>query len=706
MRPLPTMPLQVFLATLLAGLFLTFGYTETALNNRASALHLQQSTGQSLQRLAFEMNDKLDRGMFERARDIQIISELQVFQDGQGVRDQQRRLLERLKSTFSSYAWIGLTDARGTVLASTGGLLEGQSAAQRPWFQGALRGPYTGDVHEAKLLAPLLPRQGNEPLRFVDVSAPIRDPSGRVTGTLGAHLSWTWAQEVRASLLQPAADRDHLDILILDRSGLVLLGPPGLQGKALALGTLERFPGSGYAVERWPDGRTYLTGVSRSAGYRSYPGLAWRVVVRQDTQVAFAGINRFRRTSVLVNLGLSVLFAGIGFAVAHFIARPLARLRRAAQAIGAGELNASIPHTRAYLEINALASALQQLVTRLRDNERQLERRIQARTEDLHRRTREAEALAALSVLATRTGPLPDLLRELVPVLADTCQLDWLAVTSSDPARPPETLFLHGTSPELHTGPLHHHTDGPPAQPLLISAYPADPRAHPALIRWGTQAAAVLPLPAAGAAQTLCAARRGAPHWTDGERRIFEAAARSVHISQERRAALQDLEFAALHDRLTGLGNRHAFDRTLDQTVTDAQRSGTTFGVLIIDLDGLKAVNDHSGHERGDRLLQAFATSLQAAFPAQDRLFRLGGDEYAVILAPHVATTAHAALERVGHAVQLTRAATDPGMNASGGAAFYPADAADGASLTRLADERMYTRKHQRRAHRSPVPDH
>ena len=71
MRPLPTMPLQVFLATLLAGLFLTFGYTETALNNRASARHLEQSTGQSLQRLAFEMNDKLDRGMFERARDIQ-----------------------------------------------------------------------------------------------------------------------------------------------------------------------------------------------------------------------------------------------------------------------------------------------------------------------------------------------------------------------------------------------------------------------------------------------------------------------------------------------------------------------------------------------------------------------------------------------------------------------------------------------------------
>ncbi|GGM17003.1 hypothetical protein GCM10010841_26610 [Deinococcus aerophilus] len=699
------MQLKTLLTVLLAGLFLIFGSIETALNTRASSLQLQQKVGQSLQQLAYEMTDKLDRGMFERSRDVEILSELEVFRARPASADQQRLLLEKLKSTYPSYAWIGLASVQGTILASTGGLLEGQSVAQRPWFQGALKGPFAGDVHEAKLLAGLLPKEGVQPLRFVDVATPVRNREGQVTGVLGAHLSWSWAQEVRESLLQPAAEREHLDIFILDRDGTVLLGPPALQGQQLELQVLERLPSSGYTVARWPDGRTYMTGVSRSRGYRSYTGLEWRVVVRQDTEVAFAGIHAFKKTSVLVNLGLGLLFAVLGFGAAHFIARPLRRLRQAAQAIEAGELNAAVPQTRAYMEVNALSRALQQLVARLRQNERDLEQRIDDRTQALHARTKEAEALAALSLLATRTLPPEELARALAPIITDACPLDWIGLTTGGDSPLASTLFLDASfasAPEL---PHSASTQGlydpalAPQRPVFIDNYAAQMLAHPALVRWGVRTAALLPLPGAGPQGSMLWAARCTPRpWADDERRVFEAATRSVQISQERRVHLLDLELAALHDRLTGLGNRRAFDQCLDQIVSSAKRHETPFGIIMIDLDGLKAVNDREGHERGDGLLREFAASFRTAFRNEDRIFRLGGDEYAAILDHAVAANVRVLLERVGLAVRLTRQAGYTDMDASAGIAFFPEDGTDGPALTRLADERMYAEKHDHHA--------
>lgn len=169
----------------------------------------------------------------------------------------------------------------------------------------------------------------------------------------------------------------------------------------------------------------------------------------------------------------------------------------------------------------------------------------------------------------------------------------------------------------------------------------------------------------------------------------------------ERRELLARLEHQAHHDSLTGLGNRRAFDQNLDQVVSVAQRQGDTFGVMMIDLDGLKAVNDLEGHERGDGLLRAFAEALRAAFRNEDRVFRLGGDEYAVILDRAVAASAQVIQERVRRAVQLTREAGYAAMDASAGLAFFPEDAIEGPALTRLADERMYTQKQDRRLRRA-----
>jgi hypothetical protein len=113
------------------------------------------------------------------------------------------------------------------VLAATGGLLQGVSVAQRPWFKNGLKNVTVEDVHEAALLATLLERrEDGEPYRFVDIALPIRDASGATLGVLGAHLNWDWARELRESIRGVRReDSDQTDIWILSKDGRILLGP-------------------------------------------------------------------------------------------------------------------------------------------------------------------------------------------------------------------------------------------------------------------------------------------------------------------------------------------------------------------------------------------------------------------------------------------------------------------------------------------------
>lgn len=124
-------------------------------------------------------------------------------------------------------------------------------------------------------------------------------------------------------------------------------------------------------------------------------------------------------------------------------------------------------------------------------------------------------------------------------------------------------------------------------------------------------------------------------------------AERSRHIVQ----ALRERELLAATDPLTGLWNRRLFDEALQRERERARRAGTSFGLLLLDLDRFKAVNDSHGHEAGDRVLREAAARLAGATRAADLLARYGGDEFAV-LAPDADRDALAVLaERLRRAV-------------------------------------------------------
>lgn len=170
------------------------------------------------------------------------------------------------------------------------------------------------------------------------------------------------------------------------------------------------------------------------------------------------------------------------------------------------------------------------------------------------------------------------------------------------------------------------------------------------------------------------------------QRHDLRRAERRLHRSR-RESSLRRTE--ALIDHLTGLGNRRAFDNDLAAVLVDRRRAN---GLLLamVDVDGLKAVNDTLGHPAGDRVLQAIAAALRSSVRAEDRVYRLGGDEFAAL-----STSGHPeALEtRLGHHIE----AEVPGagrMRASVGVArAQPGD--EPLAITSRADTALYEIKHQ-----------
>jgi diguanylate cyclase (GGDEF)-like protein len=146
-----------------------------------------------------------------------------------------------------------------------------------------------------------------------------------------------------------------------------------------------------------------------------------------------------------------------------------------------------------------------------------------------------------------------------------------------------------------------------------------------------------------------------------------------------------ELRFLADHDPLTRLQNRRAFVERLDGEVGRAVRYGRTFGLVLCDLDDFKELNDRNGHPAGDAALVEFGQVLQSALRRGDEAFRIGGDEFALLLAEASDDDAREVVRRVTDQLD--------GIRASFGVASCPDHARDTQTLFRLADMALYEAK-------------
>jgi diguanylate cyclase (GGDEF)-like protein len=236
------------------------------------------------------------------------------------------------------------------------------------------------------------------------------------------------------------------------------------------------------------------------------------------------------------------------------------------------------------------------------------------------------------------------------------------------------------------------------AQPILANDALSDPRA---LQIPGTpaepEAVVVVPLIADGEVLgALNVSRVGGPevHFAESDFELIQLFAAQASIALRNADAHHAMSQLAETDALTGLANHGAFQRELSALVETTGGGGRhgrrRIAVLMMDLDSFKAYNDRYGHPAGDELLHRAATAIYGAARSNDRVFRYGGDEFALILPGASVAEASRVADRIRSAVAGLTASDPEPVTITIGVAGLPGDAVDRAGLIEAADTALY----------------
>jgi diguanylate cyclase (GGDEF)-like protein len=170
----------------------------------------------------------------------------------------------------------------------------------------------------------------------------------------------------------------------------------------------------------------------------------------------------------------------------------------------------------------------------------------------------------------------------------------------------------------------------------------------------------------------------------------IQAAALEAHVQSRSR----ELESQANTDPLTGLGNLRALQRQLATLLEVRKRYSHPFALLLMDIDGLKRINDSHGHQAGDRVLMQVAMSLRRSIRSVDTAARIGGDEFCVLLPEQDLKSAAKLAARLATAIEEEVSAPgDPNISVSIGVAASPEHGDDADALVDTADRAMYRAK-------------
>ncbi|WP_071392831.1 sensor domain-containing diguanylate cyclase [Bacillus tuaregi] len=172
-----------------------------------------------------------------------------------------------------------------------------------------------------------------------------------------------------------------------------------------------------------------------------------------------------------------------------------------------------------------------------------------------------------------------------------------------------------------------------------------------------------------------------------------------IDISDRKKLEFQ-LKQMAYYDDLTNLANRSLMERQLKKSLARSKRQKNTLGIMFVDLDGFKKVNDTMGHEIGDLLLKEVANRLNDSVREEDFIARLGGDEFLIVFEAtnqrNIEKTAERLLDEISQSYQLNgKLAT---VTPSIGISLYPKDGKDQDTLINNADKAMYYAKSQGKA--------
>jgi PAS domain S-box-containing protein len=262
---------------------------------------LVYSAGEELRIAAAEVSDKLDRLLFERYGNAQMMARAFALKSSDPA--YVSNYLGWMQTNYGPvYLWLGVTDAKGTMVAATDASLRGLDYSHSDWFQGARESKtiQIGDVSVRE------PEGGTETIAF---TAPILDPSGAFLGVVTTRVAMSVLEDVTTRTVRSLEARQEyagaVTFQMVTAGGTVFVdsdllhkGPLNLPQSELLASNAPSFGDAGFVEEQYR-GRTVVTGFARTKGFGDYPGLRWQVLVRMDRDRILEPI-----TSIMWKVGL------------------------------------------------------------------------------------------------------------------------------------------------------------------------------------------------------------------------------------------------------------------------------------------------------------------------------------------------------------------------------------------------------------------
>ncbi|HME38098.1 MAG TPA: histidine kinase [Steroidobacteraceae bacterium] len=299
-------------------------------------------------------------------------------------------VFDELVSAYPQLDWIAIADSSGVVIRSNGALRPGDDVNTSPWFASGSQAPWLGVIGETRRTQP--PAANATVLG--DVAIPLREDGGRVRGVIAARLSWRRAAHHPQRLTDESDPQAATAAYVLDRDGVVLVGPDEMRHKPwngipLPGGSNPDAP----QFERLPDGRRVLVSRSLLSGGSDITTLGWRVLLSEPNERVYQRADALALRILWVSMCLGCATALFGILGARQLTRRLKRLALSVAAVGRDEAG-RIEVPGGIDEVAQLGSAFARILGALQGERSELERRVAVRTREVERLAEESRYAA------------------------------------------------------------------------------------------------------------------------------------------------------------------------------------------------------------------------------------------------------------------------------------------------------------------------
>jgi signal transduction histidine kinase len=310
-------------------------------------------------------------------------------------------VFDELVSAYPQLDWIAIADSNGTVVRSNNALHQGDNVAVSPWFAAGLRGPWLGVIGQTSNVGTLPAANATE---LGDVAIPLREAGGGIRGVIAAHVSWRRAAHHPERLTDEPDPRAATEAYVLDRDGVVLVGPDNLQHKpwnGIPVNDGSPFAdapqGSPFAdapqFERLSDGRRVLVARSLLSAGSEIASLGWQVQLSEPNERVYQRADALELRILWVSMCLGAATALLGILGARHLTRRLKRLTLSVASVGQdGAARIEIP--RGVDEVAQLGRAFADILGALQQERSELERRVAVRTREVERLAEESRYAA------------------------------------------------------------------------------------------------------------------------------------------------------------------------------------------------------------------------------------------------------------------------------------------------------------------------